>query len=138
LEATLVLASDRLNLREVKLVRQYSEEDCFVMVDRDKIKVAFLNLILNAVEAMEGKEGVLTLTTRRENNKCYISITDNGVGMDEETVQSLFEPFFTKKPKGNGLGLTNTQNIILNHKGSIYVNSEPGKGTSFIVYLDLA
>ena len=138
LEDSLAMANDRLSLRDVKLVRDYSPEDCFVMADSQKVKVAFLNIILNAIEAMEGKKGVLTLTTRKQDDKCQVTISDNGMGMDEETLLSLFEPFFTKKPKGNGMGLTNTQNIILNHKGRIFVKSEPGKGTDFIVYLDLA
>jgi signal transduction histidine kinase len=56
--------------------------------------------------------------------------------MDKETVSKLFEPYFTNKAKGNGLGLTNTQNIILNHKGTIEVESELGKGTSFIITLN--
>ncbi len=138
LEETIVMAKDRISLREVKLVRNYCPDDCFVLVDIQKIKLAFLNIILNAIEAMEGKEGVLTLTTQKTENKCLVTIGDNGVGMDEETIQSLFEPFFTRKAKGNGLGLTNTQNIILNHKGSIHVRSDHGKGTKFIVYLELA
>jgi signal transduction histidine kinase len=58
--------------------------------------------------------------------------------MDKETISKLFEPYFTSKPKGNGLGLTNTQNIILNHKGNIYVDSMPGKGTVFTIVLDFA
>ena len=57
--------------------------------------------------------------------------------MEEETIQKLFEPYFTGKPKGTGLGLTHTQNIILNHKGSINVRSKPGNGSTFIVTLNL-
>ena len=64
-----------------------------------------------------------------------VIITDNGHGMDETALTKLFEPYFTNKPKGNGLGLANTQNIIFNHKGSIHVNSQMGKGTSFIIGL---
>jgi signal transduction histidine kinase len=56
--------------------------------------------------------------------------------MDEEALQKLFEPYFTSKMKGNGLGLTNTQNIILNHKGKINAYSKPGKGAMFIITLD--
>jgi signal transduction histidine kinase len=66
-----------------------------------------------------------------------VEIKDNGSGMDEETLQKLFDPYFTGKPSGNGLGLTNTQNIILNHKGSIKAYSKPGQGTSFVISLNL-
>ena len=71
--------------------------------------------------------------TRTEKDKCIIEITDNGTGMDEESLARLFEPYFTNKPKGNGLGLTNTQNIILNHRGTISAISEKGKGTTFTI-----
>ena len=67
-----------------------------------------------------------------------IIIIDNGHGMDDESLSKLFEPYFTNKPNGNGLGLTNTQNIILNHKGDITVQSKRNEGTSFIITLDFA
>ena len=70
-------------------------------------------------------------------DKLQLIIEDNGQGMTEEDIQNLFEPFFTKKNKGNGLGLTNTQNIILNHKGSIRVESELGVGSKFIILLPI-
>ena len=86
---------------------------------------------------MQGKEdGLLTIETRKEGDKCLIIITDNGLGMNEDSEAKLFEPYFTTKQKGNGLGLTNTQNIILNHKGSINVNSVEGEGTSFTITLN--
>ena len=66
-----------------------------------------------------------------------IEVEDNGSGMDEDTQQKLFEPYFTRKPKGNGLGLTNTQNIILSHRGKISIQSKPGKGSVFTVILKI-
>ena len=87
---------------------------------------------------MENKEGsVLTLETKEENDKCKVIISDNGPGMDNEALTRLFEPYFTTKSDGNGLGLTNTQNIILNHRATINVNSKPGSGTSFIIKFEL-
>ena len=65
-----------------------------------------------------------------------LKIIDNGAGMDEDTSQKMFEPYFSSKPKGTGLGLTNTQNIILTHKGKIDINTRPGKGTQFVIILD--
>jgi signal transduction histidine kinase len=67
-----------------------------------------------------------------------IDIKDNGGGMDEETLQKLFDPYFTRKGNGAGLGLTHTQNIILNHKGNIQVKSRLGEGTIFTVTLNTA
>jgi signal transduction histidine kinase len=138
IEEALELAKDRLDLSKVKVEKNYSTDMCEVRLDGEKMKVALLNIILNAVEAMETENGVLQLTTRQEDGKCIIEVRDNGKGMDEEALQKLFEPYFTSKAKGNGLGLTNTQNIILNHNGTIKVHSETGNGSSFVISLDVA
>jgi len=131
-------AKDRIALHNIAVEKKYSTTIGEVAVDAEKLKIAFLNIIVNAIEAMEPGKGILTLTTRTEHNKCVIEIADNGAGMDKESLGRLFEPYFTSKPKGNGLGLTNTQNIILNHKGTIQAESEKGKGTVFIITLDFA
>jgi signal transduction histidine kinase len=67
-----------------------------------------------------------------------LEIKDNGMGMNEDTMHKIFDPYFTGKNKGNGLGLTNTQNTILNHKGNISVASKPGVGTTFTITLNIA
>jgi signal transduction histidine kinase len=138
LDDTLALAADRIDLGGVKVEKQYARERCDVAVDERIIKVAFLNIIVNAIEAMEKNKGRLILRTKKEGDKCLIEIEDNGSGMDKDTLQKLFEPYFTQKPKGNGLGLTNCQNIILSHKGKIEVKSQPGKGSLFTVSLKIA
>lgn len=139
LDEALDEAKDRVILNNIKVVKKYSTDICDVSVDKTKIKLAFLNIIINAIEAMENTEnGILMLETKGENDKCYVLISDIGTGMDKDSISRLFEPYFTNKPKGNGLGLTNTQNIILNHKGAIYVKSEEGKGTTFTIVLDFA
>lgn len=136
LEEALKDAEDRIRLRNAQVIKNYSE-DAFVRVDRSKMVIAFLNIMINALEAMEQQPNpILSLATARTENKCQIMITDNGQGMSEEAQTRIFEPYFTSKSKGNGLGLTNTQNIILNHHGEISVRSEPGRGTSFIIILD--
>jgi signal transduction histidine kinase len=109
-----------------------------VAVDIEKMRLALLNIIVNAIEAMEKNKGVLSIKTKKLDDKCIIEIRDNGKGMDEEVLQNLFEPYFTGKQKGNGLGLTNTQNIIFNHKGSIKVYSKPGQGATFLIILHLS
>lgn len=135
LDEALELAADRLELNHIAVVKSYADDVCDVEVDAEKIKIAFLNIIVNAIEAMEPGKGVLTITTVGEMEQCVTYIKDNGTGMDEEAQQNLFEPYFTSKPSGNGLGMTNTQKIILNHNGSINVESSPGKGTTFIIGL---
>ena len=136
LDEALDQAHDRIELNSIKVEKRYDRSIGHVLVDREKVKLAFLNIIVNAVEAMEKGKGVLQLSTRLMGDQCLIEIRDNGVGLDDEAVQKLFEPYFTSKPKGNGLGLTNTQNIILNHKGNIRVKSKPGNGALFQIVLN--
>ena len=137
LDETLEMATDRLDLSQVKVQKDYATDVCHVAVDEEKIKIAFLNIIVNAIEAMEKHKGVLTLRTKNAGDQCIIEIEDNGAGMDEDTLQKLFEPYFTNKSNGNGLGLTNCQNIIMSHRGKISVQSKPGKGSHFIVTLKI-
>ena len=108
------------------------------MVDRQKIKIALLNIIVNAIESMTEGSGKLTLKTARKGNFNTISIGDNGIGMDKESLSKIFDPFYTGKQNGTGLGLTNSQNIIFNHKGKINVRSEIRKGTTFSIILEPA
>jgi signal transduction histidine kinase len=137
LDETLEIARDRIQLEHIKLQKSYDPTICSVNVDVDKMKIALLNIILNAVEAMDSACGMLSLKTENRNNKCVISISDNGHGIEKDALDKIFDPYYTEKSKGNGLGLTNTQNIILTHKGTIDVKSEPGKGTTFVITLDL-
>ena len=137
LETCLSEAEDRIVLKHIKVVKQFDKHICSLSVDKEKIRIAFLNLIVNAIEAME-TGGTLTITTTTEKNKCKISIADTGRGMSKEQMGRLFEPFFTTKPKGNGLGLANTQNIIISHNGVINAESEEGKGTTFHIYFEFA
>ncbi|OJY98297.1 MAG: hypothetical protein BGP13_11720 [Sphingobacteriales bacterium 40-81] len=137
LDEALSLAEDRIMLNGIQVIKQYDADICDLVVDQEKIKIAFLNIIVNAIEAMESEKGVLTIKTYAKQKKCYIEITDNGSGMDAEALSKLFEPYYSRKAKGTGLGLTNTENIILSHKGSINVESVLGEGTTFIITLNL-
>ncbi|HMH32029.1 MAG TPA: CHASE3 domain-containing protein [Puia sp.] len=139
LDETLELARDRLQLKKIKVIKKYSGDVCDVSVDVERIKIAFLNIIVNALEAMESDNGILTIKTATSvDGKCMVYINDNGPGIGKESLSKLFEPYFTSKPKGTGLGLTNAQNIILNHSGYIYAESELGKGTTFVISLNFA
>lgn len=138
LDEALEMAADTIGLHNIKVIKNYSNNICNVSVDKVRIKIAFLNIIVNALEAMENKAGILEIQTEAKKDKCIVTITDNGCGMNEEAVSKLFEPYFTTKIKGTGLGLTNTQNIILNHKGAINVRSRLNHGTSFIITLNFA
>ena len=137
LDETLNEAVDRAQLNHVHINKNYSAENAWLTVDRSRMEIALLNIIVNAMEAMTGENSLLILETAEKNGQCIITIRDNGKGMDSETLAKVFDPYFTAKTNGNGLGMTNTQNIILNHKGKIDVVSEEGKGTAFIITLNI-
>jgi len=136
LDETLELAKDRIQLNNITVSKNYAGDICEIAVDVERMRIAFLNLIVNAIEAMEPGKGILQLKTLSTNGKCMVVITDNGPGIDAASQSKLFEAYFTTKSGGTGLGLTNTQNIILNHKGYINMESEVGKGTTFSITLD--
>jgi signal transduction histidine kinase len=138
LDETLELAKDRIKLADIEVKKEYSHDTCMIEVDKEKIKIAFLNIIVNAIESMKAGKGILVIHTSSEKNKCTVRISDNGAGIDKESMAKLFEPYFTSKPNGTGLGLTNTQNIIFTHNGQISAESKLGVGTTFIVTLNFA
>lgn len=138
MDEALLLAKDRLELHHIKVVKKYSGDIFNITLDTEKIKIAFLNLIVNAVEAMEPNKGLLQIQIKSGTDKYTVEITDNGHGMTEEQLNKVFEPYFSTKSTGNGLGLTNTANIILNHKGDISVTSKPGEGTTFVIKFDIS
>ncbi len=134
-KATLQLVSDRIKLKRMRLETHFSTDDCHALLDRDQVKTALLNILVNAVEAMEeGKGMLLVKTTCMEDNRVCVEVADNGGGISEADRKRLFDPFFTGKSGGMGLGLTATQNIINSHKGSIEVESQVGQGTTFRLF----
>lgn len=137
LNETIALATDSLTLNQIKLHKEYAETPR-MLVDREKLKIAFLNIIVNAVDAMERGKGELLVKVVLANNHILVTITDNGKGIPAEDIEKLFDPFFTEKPGGMGLGLTSTKNIISSHNASVDVESTVGKGTSFIFSFKLA
>jgi two-component system NtrC family sensor kinase len=98
----------------------------------------FANLLVNAAQAIE-RQGVIRIRTRHEGNEVIVRISDTGQGMTPETRARLFTPFFTTKPRGQGtgLGLSVSQSIIARHQGRIEVDSAPGQGTTFTIFLPL-
>ena len=138
LDQSLGFVQDRIDLKGIKVIKNYAPGLPQVFADVEKINIAFLNIIVNAVEAIESQKGILTITTENKNNRCVVTISDNGKGIDKESLSRLFEPYFTTKEKGIGLGLTSTQNIILSHNANIYAESEEGKGSSFIISFNYA
>ena len=124
----------------VTVIKNITFSNAYVMGDAQALEQVMVNIINNAVDAMEGK-GTLTisLTKARFREAYCISIEDTGMGMTEETKQRLFDPFYTTKAvdKGTGLGLSIAHGIIHDHQGSIHVDTELGKGSTFSIYLPI-
>jgi PAS domain S-box-containing protein len=108
-----------------------------VVADPDQLKQVFLNLVTNAVQAMEKTGGEIELVTRGDGDYVEISISDDGPGIAEQDLPKVFDPFFTKRAEGTGLGLTIVHRIIDEHDGHIEVSSSP-QGTRFTVSLPAA
>ena len=110
-----------------------------IMGDAKKLQQAFLNIIFNAFAAMSGS-GILTVATRSVSDRSQVEATirDTGCGIPAEKLGNIFDPFYTTREGGTGLGLTITHQIISSHGGKIDVRSDQGKGTQFAVTFPVA
>jgi signal transduction histidine kinase len=122
---------------KVRMLQQYSPESLRCEIDPDLLKQAFLNLFINAQQAMS-EGGDLMVRTSQTDGQAHIEITDTGPGIPDEIRDKLFKAYVSSKQNGTGLGLATTKRIIEEHKGKINVHSEAGKGTSFTILLPLA
>lgn len=134
LTSTLTLLQNNLKSK-IKVVTELGEIP-LVVCHPGKINQVFMNLISNAIQAM-GEEGTMTIMSQQKDKMVLVTISDTGKGMDEATRSRIFEPFFTTKDvgEGTGLGLSISYGIIESHGGSIKVESELGKGSTFEVRL---
>jgi signal transduction histidine kinase len=108
------------------------------MGNKEKLKIAFLNIILNAIEAMPNITGELDIEVNTINKIHTVTVIDNGSGIPEEHISRLFEPYFTSKRNGMGLGLAATLNILQSHKAHIDVTSAIDEGTKFSISFPVA
>jgi PAS domain S-box-containing protein len=134
LDSTLNIVNNEIKYK-ADLVKQYGnipEVECLL----PQLNQVFMNLLVNAAHAIED-HGTIKITTGQQGDEVFVKISDTGKGIAPENINKIFEPFFTTKPvgKGTGLGLSLSYNIILKHFGRIEVQSELGKGSTFIVWL---
>jgi len=139
IESTLILRAYHLKVNNIKVVTRLAPEILETVVDPGQIQQVLLNLIVNAEIEMKlahGK-GKLTITTEESGNTIKICVKDDGPGIKPEVVDRIFDPFFTTREtgRGTGLGLSLCYGILIEHNGKIYVESEPGRGATFIVEL---
>lgn len=120
--------------KEVTLNLKLSEPSCHLPIDGNQMERAFLNLIDNAIEA-SGKGQTVTIAVWREKHRMMVKVKDEGSGMDRETLENIFIPFYSKKHTGTGLGMAIVKKIIDGHQGKISIKSRPHMGTEVIIEL---
>lgn len=133
MDESIAEALDRITLQHVNMQIKYANEPCTIMANKEKLKIAFLNIIINAVEAVPPVTGQLNITIESMKESHIVTISDNGCGIPEENISRLFEPYFTSKRNGMGLGLAATLNILQSHKATIDVTSVLKQGTTFVI-----
>ncbi|MCA9267426.1 MAG: two-component sensor histidine kinase [Planctomycetales bacterium] len=122
--------------QSIEIIRYLSPDLPSILLDDETLQAALLNLVLNAVQAMPAG-GALTARTRLTRQGVALDLIDTGCGMNEEAALRMFEPFYTTKEGGSGLGLPMAQKIIAAHGGRIDVQSEVGRGTQFTLELPM-
>ncbi|MES1036606.1 ATP-binding protein [Bacillus pumilus] len=135
LEQVITLLKTNAVLSNIDLKQPFKRQDAgAILADANQMKQLFINLIKNAIEAMpEG--GSIYISTEKVLNEWKITIQDEGKGMSQEDIQRIYDPFFSTKKEGTGLGLTICATILKDHHGRMDVSSELGKGTAFHIYL---
>jgi signal transduction histidine kinase len=135
----ILLVSTETKKKQINIIKDYAPNLPPLHIDREQIKQVFLNILLNAIEATieNGKITVKTRSFMKPGGELYLQIefNDTGCGIPGEYIEDIFNPFFTTKSTGSGLGLSISNQIIQDHRGYIDVESQLGKGSSFFINL---
>jgi signal transduction histidine kinase len=146
IDHSLDLVADKIREKETPIDKNLSPETMIGHWDPDQLNQVFVNIIANAIDASPKKNPVSITTqvvdevyedTTTAIRKARVTIADHGMGMDKATIERIFEPFFSTKKRGTGLGLAIVKQIVEQHDGTISVESEPEKGTRFVIDLPL-
>ncbi|HET6863256.1 MAG TPA: ATP-binding protein [Pyrinomonadaceae bacterium] len=140
LEETMVLLEKKLKQSHIDVDVKFDQFLPPIRARADQLRQVFLNLLINAQQAIQGEGRISIATSRYEQAlqpSIHIQVSDTGIGIAEDDLTRIFEPFFSTGKKGTGLGLWVTQDIVRQHGGRIEVNSEPGKGTTFSIILQV-
>ncbi|MCX8027851.1 MAG: DUF3365 domain-containing protein [Thermodesulfovibrionales bacterium] len=137
MDNVLQLSSYLISKKSLKIVKEFDENIPLINADSNKLEQVFLNLIINAIHATD-TQGIITVRCWKEDNYCFVSVSDTGKGIPEGIRSKIFDPFFTTKgvEQGTGLGLTVAKSIIEQHKGDITFETSE-KGTTFFVKLPI-
>lgn len=134
LDKVIATVHDKVILRNITLRIKYDQYDSTLKADAIKLEMAILNILVNAIEAVPDNTGIIEVKTAIKNNKAIVMISDNGYGISPENKEKLFEPYFTSKRNGIGLGLATTFNILQSHNAEIDVQSQVNTGTVFSLF----
>jgi len=139
IEKALSILENEFRLQHITVKKDLSSDMQDMLLDVNLMEQVFVNIILNAVEAVEEK-GIITISSQMAANQLFgrVEIADNGCGIPQENLSKIFEPFFSTKKKGTGLGLAVSYGIVQNHQGTIKVLKKPGGGTRFIIEIPSA
>jgi C4-dicarboxylate-specific signal transduction histidine kinase len=135
MEESIQTTKDRTSLNGITISFDFPRRPCLINANAERLRIAFINILVNAIEAVQPNIGKISIQIHRDEDKYVIDLADNGCGIPAENLGSLFEPYFTSKKNGIGLGLAATMNIIKSHSGEIEVESYPDKGTHFKIIL---
>jgi PAS domain S-box-containing protein len=133
LDSALQVALDRMTLKQIRPIVVFPDEDYIIQADEEKLRIAFLNILINATEAISTEGGIISISLSAKSQFYRVEISDNGCGIEAENLSKLFEPYFTSKRNGMGLGLASTLNILQAHQCVIDVKSQVGVGTTFTI-----
>jgi signal transduction histidine kinase len=137
-EKALENVNDRAVFQGIKIIKDFNSEGTLVPISASQLEIALNNLLINAIEALEGISAPeLRIVTKVLDNSLIVYVEDNGIGIEKSKLEHLFEPYFTSKNNGIGLGLSATLSIIHAHEASIEVRSKVGKGTTFEISIPL-
>jgi len=136
LESVLDSVMTKITSQHIKVHKELNAELSAINVDNEQIKRVFSNVMINAVESMP-KNGEMTVVTENDGNNFIVKIKDRGEGIPEEDIIRIFDPFFSTKSSGVGLGLSICYGIVVSHGGIIGVESETNKGTIFAISLPI-
>jgi signal transduction histidine kinase len=134
IEKGLAILKNELRLHQIRLEKELADRLPKILIDENQIQQVLINLLLNAIQAI-GEQGVITIRTGVSPNHkfVHVEISDSGCGILPEHLSKIFDPFFSTKPKGTGLGLAVTYGIVQKHGGRIQVESRPGLGTGMFL-----